>query len=66
MGMRILITGGAGCLGSNLIEHWLPLGHEIFVVDNYATGKREVLPPMPGLTLVEGSIADELLVKECF
>ena len=32
--MRILITGGAGCLGSNLIEHWLPQGHEIFVIDN--------------------------------
>ena len=27
--MRILITGGAGCLGSNLIETWLPRGHEI-------------------------------------
>ncbi len=45
--MRILITGGAGCLGSNLIEHWLPQGHEILVIDNFATGKREVVPALP-------------------
>jgi len=64
--MKILITGGAGCLGSNLIEHWLPKGHEIFVIDNFATGKREVVPSMPGLTVVEGSIADSELVTECF
>lgn len=65
--MRILITGGAGCLGSNLIEHWLPKGHEILVVDNFATGKREVVPDgVPGLTIVEGSIADEALVNTAF
>jgi UDP-glucose 4-epimerase len=64
--MRILITGGAGCLGSNLIEHWLPLGHEIFVIDNFATGKREVVPEVKGLTVKEGDIADEKLLKECF
>lgn len=64
--MRILITGGAGCLGSNLIEHWLPQGHEIFVIDNFATGKREVVPEVPGLTVREGSIVDEALVNGCF
>jgi nucleoside-diphosphate-sugar epimerase len=64
--MRILITGGAGCLGSNLIEHWLPKGHEIFVIDNFATGKREVVPDVEGLTVVEGSVADNDLVNQCF
>ena len=65
--MRVLITGGAGCLGSNLIEHWLPKGHQIFVVDNFATGKRELVPPgIPGLTLMEGSIADIDLVNRAF
>ncbi|AWQ03315.1 NAD-dependent epimerase/dehydratase family protein [Bordetella bronchiseptica] len=64
--MRILITGGAGCLGSNLIEHWLPQGHEVFVIDNFATGKREVVPPTTGLTVREGSVADADLVDECF
>src|SRR5258706_12498673 len=65
--MRILITGGAGCLGSNLVEHWLPKGHEIHVIDNFATGKREVLPSgVPGLTMQEGSVADAALVDRCF
>lgn len=64
--MRILITGGAGCLGSNLIEHWLPQGHQILVLDNFATGKREVVPPVPGLELNEGSIADGSWVESCF
>lgn len=64
--MRILITGGAGCLGSNLVEHWLPAGHEILVIDNLATGKREVLPRMDGLTVIEGSVADERLMAGAF
>jgi UDP-glucose 4-epimerase len=64
--MRILITGGAGCLGSNLIEHWLPKGHEILVLDNFATGKREVVPSLPRLSLLEGSVADRALVDQAF
>lgn len=64
--MRILITGGAGCLGSNLIEHWLPQGHEIFVIDNFSTGKREVVPQVERLTVREGSIADQKLLNDCF
>lgn len=64
--MRILITGGAGCLGSNLIEHWLPAGHDIFVVDNFATGKRDVVPEVPRLTVREADIADQAQVQDCF
>lgn len=62
--MKILITGGAGCLGSNLIEHWLPQGHEIVVLDNFATGKREVVPDgVAGLKVVEGDVADRELLS---
>jgi UDP-glucose 4-epimerase len=64
--MRVLITGGAGCLGSNLVEHWYPRGHEILVIDNFATGKRELVPNIPRLELVEGSIADRELVRRTF
>jgi UDP-glucose 4-epimerase len=64
--MRILITGGAGCLGSNLVERYFPQGHLICVIDNFATGKREVIPPQPGLTVVEGSIVDTELVNRTF
>lgn len=64
--MRILITGGAGCLGSNLVEHWLPKQYEIFVIDNFATGKREVVPSgIAHLEVVEGSIMDAALVEQC-
>lgn len=41
-------------------------GHEVLVVDNFETGKREVLPSVAGLTVVEGSIADRALVDRCF
>ena len=64
--MRIVITGGAGCLGSNLIEHWLPMGHAIHVIDNFATGKRAVVPAIGGLSLTEGSVADADLVNQTF
>jgi len=65
--MRILITGGAGCLGSNLIEHWLPHGHDILVIDNFATGRREVVPPgVDRLNVVEGSIANRGTVDRAF
>lgn len=62
----MLITGGAGCLGSNLIDRYRPQGHDILVIDNFATGKRGNLPPLPGVTLVEGSIADKGLVAKAF
>ena len=64
--MRILITGGAGCLGSNIIEALLPAGHEILVIDNFATGKREVVPAVDGLQVIEGSVADTQLVEDAF
>ncbi|GKS84971.1 NAD-dependent epimerase/dehydratase family protein [Acidovorax sp. SUPP1855] len=64
--MRILITGGAGCLGSNLIEYWLPKGHQIAVLDNFATGKREVVPTVEGLQVHEGHIADTAWVDKTF
>lgn len=64
--MRILITGGAGCLGSNLIEHWLPKGHQFMVLDNFATGKREVVPPVPGLEVREGHIASAEFTGKAF
>lgn len=64
--MRIFITGGAGCLGSNLIEHWLPQGHQVLVLDNFATGKREVVPEgVEGLEVREGTVADAATVERC-
>lgn len=64
--MRILVTGGAGCLGSSLAEHWLASGHTLFVLDNFATGSPEALPASPGVVLREGTVADADLVEDCF
>lgn len=64
--MRLLITGGAGCLGSNLVERYFKQGHEICVIDNFSTGKREVVPQQKGLTVVEGSVANSDLVSTAF
>ena len=41
MKKRILVTGGAGFLGSNLSEKLLSMGHEVICMDNFFTGKKE-------------------------
>ena len=41
--MKILITGGAGFIGSHLADRLLAEGHEVLVIDNYATGRRDNL-----------------------
>lgn len=42
--MRILVTGGAGFIGSHIVEAYLEAGHEVAVVDNLATGRRANVP----------------------
>lgn len=56
---KILITGGAGFIGSNLVEHFLGKGHQVVVLDNFATGHRHNLTQHgenPNFTLIEGDI----------
>jgi UDP-glucose 4-epimerase len=43
--MRILVTGGAGFIGSHVVDRYLGEGHQVAVVDNLATGRRENLKP---------------------
>jgi len=61
---RIFITGGAGCLGSSIIDRFIPQGHQILVLDNFATGKMQNVPLISGLSLVEGSISNTGLVSK--
>ena len=57
--MKILITGGAGFIGSNLCEYFLSKGHEVVCLDNFATGHRHNLSVClndKNFTLIEGDI----------
>ena len=62
--MRVFITGGAGFIGSHLIERLLAAGNTVRVLDNLSTGKRENLPTHPQLEFVLGDIRDRDLVSE--
>ncbi|MEH7181004.1 NAD-dependent epimerase/dehydratase family protein [Neobacillus vireti] len=43
--MKILVTGGAGFIGSHVVDLLSQTGHEPFIVDNFLTGQREFVPP---------------------
>ncbi len=64
--MKVLITGGAGFIGSHLVDRLLAGGHQVCVIDNYATGRRDNLAAHPNLTVVEGTIADAGMVDNMF
>ncbi|UUF14897.1 MULTISPECIES: SDR family oxidoreductase [Flavobacterium] len=61
----ILITGGAGFIGSNLSEHFLGLGHKVICLDNFSTGHRHNLKDIienPNYKLIEGDIRN---IEDC-
>jgi len=43
--MKILVTGGAGFIGSNLVDRYIAEGHEVAILDNLATGRRSNINP---------------------
>jgi len=58
---NILVTGGAGFIGSHLAETLLKQGHQVRVLDNFSTGKKENLifeEPHPSLEIISGDIRD--------
>lgn len=57
--MRYLITGGAGFIGSHLVERLVGSGDQVVVLDDFSTGKRAALEPwLDRIELIEGSITD--------
>jgi UDP-glucose 4-epimerase len=55
--MRILITGGAGFIGSHVADALIDAGHEVAVVDNFSTGKKENIPKAVS-EVFEGDVTD--------
>lgn len=58
---KILITGGAGFIGSNLCEYFLEKGHNVICLDNLATGRLKNIEPFlnsPNFTFIQGDIRD--------
>jgi len=63
--MKLLITGGAGFIGSHMAENFANKGWEVVVLDNFLTGKRENLSHISrNLTIVEGDIRDTSIVNK--
>src|SRR5687767_9047972 len=57
--MRYLVTGGAGFIGSHLVEHLTSRGDEVVVLDNFSTGQRAHLEPfLEAIELIEGTLLD--------
>ncbi len=59
--MRFLVTGGAGFIGSNIVETLLGRGYEVTVLDNLSTGKKKHIDEFsdnPSFTFIEGSVTD--------
>jgi UDP-glucose 4-epimerase len=57
---NVLVTGGAGFIGSHVVDELLARGARVTVYDNFVTGREEFLPPMPHprLEVVRGDVLD--------
>jgi UDP-glucose 4-epimerase len=64
--MKVLITGGAGQVGSTVADLLLARGEAVLSIDSFATGRRDNLTRHPRLTEIEGSIVDRPLVERAF
>jgi UDP-glucose 4-epimerase len=65
--MRILVTGGAGFIGSNLVDSLISDGHSVTAFDNLSTGRREFVSHLvnnPQFSLIEGDLQDQDLLSK--
>ena len=61
--MRILVTGGAGFIGSHVVDRFVELGHDVQVFDNLSSGRREFVNPRARLVI--GDLTDEAAIERC-
>ena len=67
--LRLMVTGGAGFIGSHLVERLLEDGHQVLVVDNFSTCRPENLAHIkdhPMLRIEKGDVSDETTISSFF
>ena len=63
--MRVLITGGAGFIGSHLADHYVAKGDQVMILDNFSTGSKENIAHLEGkVTTVDGDIRNVDLIEK--
>ena len=60
---RILVTGGAGFIGSEVTSQLIKMGSNVTVLDNFSSGKKNYLPKSNRLKIIKGDIRDQKIVK---
>jgi len=63
--VKALVTGGAGFIGSHIVDRLLNDDHEVVVLDDFSTGHRSNLTDNKALTIVEGDISNADTVNDC-
>ena len=63
--MRVLITGGAGFIGSHLADHYVNAGHIVTLLDNFSTGSQSNITHLDGkVTTIDGDIRNIELIDQ--
>ena len=60
--MRILVTGGAGFIGSHLVDRMVADGHSVVVLDDFSTGRHEHVERHEAIEVIEGDVGDPEVV----
>jgi UDP-glucose 4-epimerase len=62
--MKILVTGGAGFIASHIVDAYVKMGHDVVIVDNFSTGRRENINP--AAKVYEADVRDAARIDEIF
>lgn len=65
-GKRVLVTGGAGAIGSNLSGRLADLGAEVLILDDLSSSEEWNIPSRPGILFIRGDVTDEVKLKRVF
>ena len=62
--VKVLVTGGAGFIGSNIVKHLVETENDVTVLDNFSSGYRSNLTPFPMIQIIDGDIRNKSIVEE--